>query len=127
VPALVDLMRQAGISVELFVEGDRPSAVSTLVDWSAHRIVQEALTNVTKHAPQSHTEVTIRYLPEAVSISVVDDGVGAAPVRSSAPGSGRGLIGMRERVAVLGGLIDIGPDGRSGFAVRARLPIPAGS
>ena len=127
VPALVQVMRQAGMSIELFFEGDGFSAVPTLVDWSAYRIIQEALTNATKYAPRAHTEVTVRYEPEAVSVSVVDDGAGSAPVLSSTPVSGRGLIGMRERVAVLGGQIDIGRNGRSGFAVRVRLPIPAGS
>ena len=121
-PALVGMMRGAGMSVDLIVEGNAEHAVSRLVDWSGYRIIQEALTNASKYAPNSRTEVTVRYDAEAVSIAVVDDGTGRGPARPN-PGGGRGIIGMRERVAVLGGRIDIGPNGRSGFAVRARLPL----
>jgi signal transduction histidine kinase len=124
VPELVEVMREAGMSVDVVVKGDRETKVSTLVDWSGYRIVQEALTNVAKYAPDACTRVKVHYESAAVSISVIDDGAGRASAVSSNPGTGRGIIGMRERVAVLGGQIDIGPIGRTGFAVRARLPAP---
>jgi len=123
VPGLVFVMRGAGMSVNLRIDGQTDRAVSTLVDWSAYRIIQEALTNASKHAPTSHTEVLVRYEWDAVSISVIDDGNGGSPGASAPPGPGRGLIGMRERVAVLGGDIQIGPDADGGFSVRARLPL----
>ena len=122
VPDLVDVMRRAGMSVDLVVDGDEARTPSTLVDWSAYRIIQEALTNVTKHASGAHTTVEVRHEPDAVVISVGDDGAGLRG-RGASPGSGRGLIGMRERVAVLGGDIEIGPNGGAGFRVRARLPV----
>jgi signal transduction histidine kinase len=123
VPALVDVMSGAGMSIDLVVDGERSAGVSTLVDWSAYRIIQEALTNAAKHAAGAHVEVSVRYESDAVEISVVDHGAGGARGNGSL-GSGRGLIGMRERVAVLGGAIEIGRNGGAGFAVRARLPVP---
>jgi signal transduction histidine kinase len=123
VPVLVDMMRQAGMSIELDVEGNGHRSVSTLVDWSGYRIVQEALTNAAKYAPRAHTEIHVRHDADAVLISVVDDGAGGTPVKGPSGTVGRGLIGMRERVAVLGGDIQIGPNGAAGFAVRARLPV----
>jgi signal transduction histidine kinase len=95
------------------------------VDRSAYRIVQEALTNVAKHAPRARTRVTVRRETDAVFLSIVDDGEGNTSGRGRE--GGRGLIGMRERVAVLGGRIEIGPDGEAGFAVRACLPTREGS
>jgi len=124
-PTLVDVMRRAGMSVDLVVDGNGQRTVATLVDWSAYRIIQEALTNAAKYAPGACTQVEVRYEADAVLISVVDDGAGVVPGWAVTPGSGRGLIGMRERVAVLGGDIQIGPNGGTGFAVRARLPVPA--
>jgi signal transduction histidine kinase len=125
VPALIGVMRQAGMSVDCVVEGDGRGAVSTLVDWSAFRIIQEAITNVTKHAPRAHTEVRICYEPTALVISVVDDGAGTGPSNGHKNGTGRGIVGMRERVGILGGDIEVGPSNGSGFAVRARIPTMA--
>lgn len=119
VPALVDVMRQAGVDVGLVIEGDGDRQVTTLVDWSAYRIIQEALTNVAKHAPRSRPTVTVRYETGAVEVSVVNDAV--RPSRWNGHTEGRGLIGMRERAAALGGTIDIGLT-EAGFTVRARLP-----
>ncbi len=124
VPSLVDTMRRTGMTIDLLVEGNGDRATSTLVDWSGYRIIQEALTNAAKYAPNAHTEIRVRHDRDAVYISVVDDGAGEAPAKGSSGGFGRGLIGMRERVAVLGGDIQIGPNGDAGFAVRARLPLP---
>jgi signal transduction histidine kinase len=127
VPALVEKMRVAGLRIDLTVEADEGKPL-TLVGWSAYRIIQEALTNVAKHAPQSRVSVTIRNDPDAVCLSVISTNGRRAP--TVAPGGansngqardGQGLIGMRERVAVLGGDIDVGPMA-DGFAVRVRLP-----
>jgi signal transduction histidine kinase len=119
VAALVERARGAGIDVALAVEGE-PRSLPAGVDLSAYRIVQEALTNVIKHARALHTEVRIRYAAAALELSVVDDGThlgdGGAP--------GHGLVGMRERVALFGGTLEAGrrSDGR-GYAVHAVLPL----
>lgn len=126
VPALVDLMRQAGMTIDYTVEGQANGSIPTIVDWSAFRVVQEAMTNVVKYAPRAHVQVTARFLPEEVIVSVVDDGGGSVPAPLT-NGNGRGLIGMRERVTALGGHIDIDANGGSGFAIRASLPVPASS
>ena len=118
-PDLVDRMQRAGISVSLDVTGE-PVNISTLVDWSAYRIAQEALTNVAKHAIGARARVEISYTPEFVTLTVIDDGGRTA---KSTTHGGHGLVGMRERVAVLGGEITLGPQPRGGFLVRARLPI----
>jgi len=118
-PELVVAMRNASMRVDLVTTGDRPE-ISTLVDWSAYRIVQEALTNVAKHAPGAAVTVTVRYGDQEVWLSVVDDGAESPSTRS---GEGRGIIGMRERAVALGGELEIGPVEPRGFAVSARLPL----
>jgi signal transduction histidine kinase len=126
VPELVDTMRRAGMAVELVVEGDRPT-LTTIVDWSAYRIVQEALTNVVKHSPGATARVTIAYAPDRVRLSVENDGpLGNGNGHGDgvrADRHGRGLIGIRERASVLGGEITYGPAARGGFAVEASLPL----
>jgi signal transduction histidine kinase len=128
---LVDAVTRAGVPVELALEGEsRPLA--RLVDWSAFRIVQEALTNVLKHAGGAHASVTIRFEAEALQIEVVDDGRKVVSpdgrrVRNNSKRGGQGLIGMRERVSVLGGDIDTGQGSNGGFVVRARIPTRRGS
>jgi signal transduction histidine kinase len=117
-PELVGVMRKAGLCIDLDVQGDRGD-VTTLVDWSAYRIVEEALTNVAKHAPAASAAITVDYQPEAIALSVVDDGRGARSATDPRPG--RGLVGMRERVAALSGTLDARREG-AGFAVRATLP-----
>jgi signal transduction histidine kinase len=128
---LVDAVTRAGVPVELISQGEsRPLA--RLVDWSAFRIVQEALTNVLKHAADAHARVTIRFEPDALHIEVIDDGrrlvnPNGARARSRSKRRGRGLIGMRERVSVLGGEIDAKQGSQRGFVVRARIPTERGS
>jgi signal transduction histidine kinase len=119
VPSLLERARGAGMEVALSVEGE-PRPLPAGVDLSAYRIVQEALTNVIKHARALRTEVRLRYGAEALELSVLDDGAGS-PVASSA---GHGLLGMRERVALFGGTLEAGrrEDG-PGYAVRAVLPL----
>jgi signal transduction histidine kinase len=115
---LVDHARGAGLEVTLAVEGE-PRPLPAGVDLSAYRIVQEALTNVVRHSGSRHADVTIRYEPRGLELSVVDDGRGP----SSNGDGGHGLVGMRERVALFGGELAAGPgpEGR-GYAVHAVLP-----
>ena len=117
---LVEQVREAGLPVNLDVEGDRvPLAPG--VDLSAYRIVQEALTNALKHAGPASARVTVRYGRDDLELEIVDDGSGVAT--GNGDGSGHGLIGMRERVHLFGGNIAAGARREGGYAVRARLPI----
>ena len=101
--------------------------MAATIDVSAYRIVQEALTNVLKHAGASRAYVHVRYWPGELELEIVDDGRGNGKgAASSAPG-GLGLIGMRERAALHGGRLTVGPVAGGGFAVRVRLPTPAGA
>jgi len=122
--ALTESTRAAGLPVRLTVDGDH-AGLPQAVDVSAYRIVQEALTNVLKHAGPAHAEVAIGCAAGAVTIEVSDDGAGI-PVALAQPG-GQGLAGMRERVAIFGGELLAGPRPAGGFAVRARLPLSGGT
>jgi signal transduction histidine kinase len=116
---LVDRVRATGLRVELAIEGT-PRTVPDGVGLSAYRIVQESLTNTLKHARATRAVVRLRYRADSVEVEVTDDGVGAAQ-----PGVGRGLIGMRERVALFDGELDAGSRLGGGFGVRARIPVAA--
>jgi signal transduction histidine kinase len=119
--AIVEGARDAGLEVELRVEG-KPRPVAPAIDLSAYRIVQEALTNAAKHAGRCHAVVSVRWRPGAVELEITNDG---APNDLGRP-AGRGLIGMRERAALVGGELEVGPaDG--GFRVWSRLPLEARS
>lgn len=117
---LVDGVRAAGLPVTLRVEGE-PRPLPQAADLSAFRIVQEALTNALKHAAPARADVVVRYVPEAVSLEVFDTGSG----RANGSGTGHGLVGMRERVAMFGGELEAAPQPAGGFAVRVRLPLAA--
>jgi signal transduction histidine kinase len=119
IEALVEQVREAGLRVDLRVEGE-PAALPPGIDLSAYRIVQEALTNTLKHAGRAEAEVIVRYETAAVELEILDNGVGP---HTRANGSGHGLVGMRERVALYGGLLETGSRNGHGFAVRARLPL----
>jgi signal transduction histidine kinase len=110
-------LRAGGLEIVVRREGE-PASLPAGVDLSAYRIVQEALTNTLRHADARSAEVTIRYGPEAVDVDVRDDGHPAA----TAEGNGRGLVGMRERAALVGGTLEAGPLPRGGYRVHARLP-----
>jgi signal transduction histidine kinase len=116
---LVARARSAGLPVSVTVTGgQRPLPPD--VDQAAYRIVQEALTNVSRHADQACAFVHLHYALDALTVQVNDDGKG---VSTMSAGPGLGLIGMRERVSALGGRLDAGPRDGGGFQVRAELPV----
>jgi signal transduction histidine kinase len=124
---LVDEVRASGIPVSFSVIGEQ-HPLPAVVGLSVYRIAQEALTNVRKHGgPRATVDARLRYLDNAVEIEVSDSGVGGASAGPAAPKAGErgglGHVGMRERVAAVGGEIEIGPKPRGGFLVRARLPV----
>jgi signal transduction histidine kinase len=118
-PALAGRLRAAGLEVSLSIDGDH-TVLPAAVNVSAYRIVQEALTNVLKHAGPARAEVTVGCADGAVTVEVTDDGSGNPA--ALAPAGGQGLAGMRERVALFGGDLRAGPRPGGGFAVCARLP-----
>ena len=120
---LVAEMRRAGLQVDLHVDGqldDLPAGRAL----AAFRILQEALTNVLRHAPGARVSASLRRTAADLQIEVVDDG-GTRPVTSSG-GGGQGLVGMRERAALYGGTLEAGPRPERGFMVVARLPAGGG-
>ncbi|MGH3207247.1 MAG: sensor histidine kinase [Trebonia sp.] len=121
--ALADAVRAAGMPVNLVIDGDLAGLPAT-VDVSVYRIVQEALTNVLKHAGPARADVTVGWARETLTVEITDDGT-AEPDRQPLA-SGHGLAGMRERVAVFGGELHAGPRPGGGFAVLARLPLAEG-
>jgi len=114
---LVEEVRNAGLRVDLQIVGPVRS-LDGVLDVCGYRVIQEALTNVMKHASSSSARVSVRYEKNDLLITVVDDGPGPNGVT----GSGHGLIGMRERVEVIGGRLYTGRDGSRGFRVQAELP-----
>ena len=114
---LIERARTAGVGVELAVEGE-PRPLAQSVDLSAYRIVQEALTNVVKHAGRAHTTVTLGYRPDTLELTIADTG----DTLPQASAGGHGLVGMRERAALFGGTLTAGPRDGRGFEVRASLP-----
>jgi signal transduction histidine kinase len=120
IEALVSTVREAGVPVELRVEGERTDLPPS-IDVSAYRIVQEALTNVVKHAGALHAGVLVRYGADAVELEISDDGRGAV----NGNGGGYGLAGMRERVELHRGSLETGSRADGGFVVRARIPLAA--
>ncbi|WP_344899523.1 sensor histidine kinase [Actinomadura meridiana] len=144
-PDLVEQHRGAGGRVDLAVHGD-PRALSTTVELSAYRIVQEALTNARRHAPGAGVHVDLMFLPDRLAVRVRDEGASRTAVLDPAgptsvdagktrlessgpggpgggPGGGHGLVGMRERATMLGGRFSAGPAAEGGFLVEAELPL----
>lgn len=113
---LIERVRAAGLDIELHVEGN-PDALPAGVELSAYRIVQEALTNVLKHAQATRVDVLLRYGDRSLDLEVNDNGIGG-----KANGAGHGLIGMRERAALYGGTLTAGRRPNGGFLVAAQLP-----
>lgn len=118
-PALVERNTAEGVDTRLTVSG-AARALPAGLDLALYRIVQEALTNVRRHAGARRCEVMLHYGSEAVSVDILDDGRGG---EVSAANAGHGLVGMRERAGLYGGELVAGPEPAGGFAVRARLPV----
>lgn len=124
-PRLADLerllaaTRQAGLPVELQLEGERRELPAPL-ELSAYRIIQEGLTNALKHAAATQAHVLLRYGDQQLELEVRDNGAGAG----NGAGSSRGLVGIKERVSVFGGRFDAGPDASGGWRLQAALPLP---
>ncbi|YCK36921.1 sensor histidine kinase [Actinomadura sp. ATCC 39365] len=122
-PGLVEQMREAGLPTRLRVEGE-PRPLPAGVDLAAYRLVQEGLTNSLRHAGAgAEAVVTVSHAPSGLDVRVEDDGRGTAP---AADRPGHGLVGIRERVALYGGILNIGPRPGGGFEVRARFPLKDG-
>ncbi len=122
VERLAAQVSEAGLPVEVTVDG-APINVPSSIDLSAYRIIQEALTNSLKHAGAAHVTVAIRYGPGSLDLEITDDGRGDSSQAASNGEGGRGLIGMKERVALYGGELDVGPRLGGGFRVHARIPL----
>jgi signal transduction histidine kinase len=122
--ALLDSARSGGVSVTVTSSGE-PVALPEGVDLSAYRIVQEALSNAMRHAPGSQVRVEVAYRGDGLAIEVRNDAVASVLVGSGTrdAGGGHGLVGMRERAAMLGGSLDAGPTEDGGFLVSAVLPV----
>ena len=120
---LIEHVRGVGLPVELRIEGSACSMPAGM-DLAAYRIVQEALTNTVKHGGKANARVTVTYTTDTLEIEVIDDGRGAAaPLLSMGVPGGHGLIGMKERVALFGGQLSVGPVLTGGYRVFARMPI----
>ena len=119
IETLVRHAQQSGLPVALRIEG-QPIRLPASIDLTAYRLVQEGLTNAIKHASADHADVRVRYEAGHVEVEVVDDGRGA---NGHGDGGGHGLLGMRERVSIYGGELDVGPRAEGGFRLRARLPV----
>lgn len=122
VPTLVERAAASGLSVRLIQEGD--AELSPMVDRAVHRVVQESLTNASKHAPGAAVTVTVTSAADDVRVRIVDTGA-VRPVPESVPSSGRGLDGLRERVRLVGGTLSAGPH-QGGFEVVATMPRAGG-
>ena len=123
---MLEQLRRAGLDVELTVAG-QPRQLAQGVDLSAFRIIQEALTNVVKHANAASTKVTLAYGEHGIELTVIDTQDDLRPMLIPEPSDGHGVIGMRERAALFGGTLST-ESVPGGFMVRATLPYaPAAS
>lgn len=120
---LIARAREGGTPVDLKIDG-KPGLIPTGVELSAYRVVQESLTNVQKHAPGAATRVDVNCLSDRIELTVENDTpVGGGHAETEERRRGYGLVGMRERVALYGGDMTVGPRAGGGFAVRVTLPI----
>jgi signal transduction histidine kinase len=129
---LIDRIAFAGLPVEVRISGE-PRPLPTGIDVTAYRIIQEALTNALKHGDGTKAEVTVRYAEHYLRVEVLNSGPSvlsgdasrprSRPVADPAHGAGRGLLGLRERVAVYGGDLDARRRLGGGYRVRARIPL----
>jgi len=123
-PAMVERARKAGIPAELEVKG-KALELSPGADAAAYRLIQEALTNIYKHAGTASTSVTLDYRPDSLEIAIVNDDDGYRLADGPLDSGGQGLVGMRERMGLYGGEMEATPRPGGGFEVKARLPIGA--
>ncbi|MEU5940545.1 histidine kinase [Micromonospora sp. NPDC047548] len=123
---LIDRIAFAGLPVEVRISGE-PRPLSSGIDVTAYRIVQEALTNALKHGAGGKAEVTIRYAEHSLRVEVLTSGpsvlTGDQPAPRGGDGAGRGLLGLRQRIAVYGGDLDARRRLGGGYRVRARIPV----
>jgi signal transduction histidine kinase len=119
IPGLVARARMTGLDTTLTIEG-QPGDVPAAVDRTAYRIVQESLTNITRHAGAATASIRIDHRPGSLTIQVDDNGTATL---DAAPVPGVGLLGMRERITALGGSLRAAPRREGGFTVRAELPV----
>ena len=120
IPDLVNNLRDAGLDVALDQQGLVP-VTSPAIELTAYRVVQESLTNAVRHAPGARVRVTVTYAPDTIVVVVEDNGAG---MMQTATGDGHGLVGMRERVAAVGGRLSAGPRREApGWRVEAVLPV----
>jgi signal transduction histidine kinase len=124
IPALVAHVREAGAAIELCVEG-QPRVIAGGVAVAAYRIVQEALTNVLKHANGAPARVALHWGDDALELEIVDDGPPQDDAQLDAQ-PGRGVAGMRERAAMYGGTLEAHPRAGCGYVVHARIPLQSG-
>ncbi|MFG2975601.1 sensor histidine kinase [Streptomyces sp. NPDC048331] len=117
---LAHRVRESGVTVDLAIRGGRPE-LAPGVDLAAYRVVQEGLTNVIRHAVGARASVTVEYAPGELRVEVAD--TGGAPRTPATPGGGRGLVGLRERLAMYGGTLRAGQGPRGGYRLRAVIPV----
>jgi signal transduction histidine kinase len=122
VSELLDEVRAAGLPVQLEVHGE-PRDLPRALDVSAYRVLQEALSNVLRHAGAVPTSVSVRHDPAALVVEVDDEGSGVSSPSVEGPPGGHGLLGIRERVALFGGAVEAGPRPEGGFRLSARFPL----
>ena len=118
---LVSRIRATGVPIAYRVLGE-PRSLPPGLDLTAYRVVQEALTNTVKHASGASVDILVDYKPTRLGLDIADSG--GAPGQSAASGNGRGLIGLRERVAVHGGVVRAGPRAQGGYRVQVEIPLP---
>jgi signal transduction histidine kinase len=118
--SLVDHAVSAGMHIELSIEAE-PDALDPGLEISLYRIVQEAMTNVRKHASGARAWIEVRYSPQTVEVEVIDSGSPTQLVERGVPGAGQGLIGIGERAALFGGEMEAGPTADGGFRMRTKL------
>ncbi|HEY1004776.1 MAG TPA: sensor histidine kinase [Streptosporangiaceae bacterium] len=118
---LADRTAEAGVVVDLDIHGDRPPLPAGL-DLAAYRVIQEAITNVIKHAATARCRVAVGYAAKSLDLEITDNGIGGAP-STPGPGTGHGITGMRERVGMYGGEFSAAPRPGGGFRVSARFPL----
>ena len=118
---LIDMAGLAGLRVDLSIDG-KPTPLHPDIELAAYRVVQEALTNVIKHAPGARTKVVIRYGADRLELDVTNNLPPAGRHSAAHPEGGRGLVGMRDRVVACQGSVEWGLEDGDEFAVRAQLP-----